>query len=493
MENEDLPTDFIQELLNPLAEAVSVELRVSPSQTKAFPLVGAIPLLFKVAVQRSGLDTPKQRVAEGPWLQALFVQLARCAIPNFPVPQLIIQDDRCLDVVEDMLRLVVEYKLILDVSILESIALFLSGIEGARSRPRVKWNLISLCMEIDPNLAIASPPKHKISEGNTALHANVLDSVLVKLTSLGFRDAGYGSSDYNIMLHAVILPLLHVFIRARNLSGFIHIWKQQIVVWENTKASCVDRTPFSIYAISIWEDDVLLRAVSEKLELALTEGQILTTLQQFPIDTFSSEDLGPAKVAGMTADLVILDCFINGIKTESTAPALRNQLMLLLGGLSAAKMDTSSEPYSWRIWRILATVGKYWSLSDFGSHSSTALSERNIRAQRQLSDCVTDVPQGLPTPATYTRALFAFRFQIASPDSARYTEYNASLPLLSSVRAITDSMKRYADSIRENIDDGIDGPALFVTWDGQRGSLKAKSILTLACGAQLTLAPRVMR
>lgn len=488
-ENEDLSTDVSQELLNPLAEAVSVELKASPSQTKAFPLVGAIPLLFRVAVQYSGLDTPKQRVAEGPWLQALFGQLARCAIPNFPVSQPVVQDDRCLDIVEDMLRLVVEHKLILDVSILESIALFLSGIEGARSRPKVKWNSISLCMEIDPNLAIAPPPTHKISEGNAALHANVLDSVLVKLTSLGFRDAGYGSSDYEIMLHGVILPLLHTFIRARDLPGFIHIWKQQIVVWENTKASCVDRTPFSNCAISIWEDDVLLRAVSEKLELALTEGQILRTLQQFPTDTFSSEDLDPAKVTGMTADLVVLDCFVNGINVESTTPALRNQLMLLLGGLLAAKEDTFSEPYSWRIWRILATVGKYWSLSDLGSPSSTALSERNIRAQKQLSDCITDVPHGLPTPATYTRALFAFRFQIASP----YTEHDASLPLLSSIRAIIDSMKRYADSIWENIDDGIDGSALFATWDGQRGSLKAKSTLTLACGAQLTLAPRVMR
>lgn len=492
-ENEDLPTNVAQELLTPLAEAVSGELKASPLQTKHSSLVGAIPWLFSVAVQRSGLDTPKQRIAEGPWLQALFVQLARCAISNFPVSQPIVQDDRCLDVVEDMLRLAVERKLVLDVSILESIVLFLSGVDGIRSNSSVKWNLISLCMEIEPNLAIASLPKHKTSESNPALHANVLDSVLVKLTSLGFRDAGYGSSDYDVMLHGVTLPLLHAFIRARNLPGFIHIWKQQIVVWESTKLLCVDRERFSKYAICIWEDEVLLRAVSEKLELALTEGQILRTLHQFQTDTFSSGDLDSANVAGITADLVILDCFVNGINIESKTPALRNQLMLLLGSLLAAKEDTSSETYSWRIWRILATAGKYWSLSDLGSPPSTDLLERNIRAQKHLSDCITDVPHGLQTPATYTRALFAFRFQIASIHASRHTKHDASLPLLSSVRAIIDGMKRYADSGWENIDEGVDGSALFVTWDGQRGSLKAKSTLTLACVAQLVLGPQDFR
>jgi len=491
--NEEVPTVVTQELLAPLAEAVSDELMASPAQARLSSLAGAIPLLFSVVIKRTELNKPKQRIAEGPWLQAVFVQLAKCAIPNFPVSQFTSQDDRCLDVLEDMLRLAVECKLVLDVSILQSIALFLSGIDKVGPSPRVKWTLINLCIEIDPNLAIALPARNNLSESTAVLNAGVLESILVNLTSLGFRDAGYGSKDYEIMLHGVILPLLHGFLRARNLPGFVHVWKQQIVFWENTKASYVASHVFSKDVTSIWEDETLLQAVSENVELSLTEGQILRILQQFPTEKISPGDVEPLNVAEVISEMIILDCFANGIKMESTTPAIKKQLKLLLGSLSAAKENASSEAYSWRVWRILATEARYWLPTDLGSSTSTALSERCVRAQEHLICNIAHGTQGLHTSATYARALFAFRFLIASFRAFWHTETDVTLPIIPAVQAIVHSMKILVDSIREDVGDVIDCSEPFVAWDGQRCSLKTRHSLTLACAAQLALSPGTLR
>ena len=491
--NEEVPTAVLQELLTPLAEAVSEELKASPSLAKMSSLIGTIPLLFSVAVKHGELNTPKQRIAESPWLRAFFFQLAECAIFNFPVSQPIGSADHCLDVLEDMLRVAVGCKLVLDVSILQSIVLFLTGVTGVGSQPGVRWNLISLCIENDPHFVIALPAKNNPSESTAALNTDVLDCILVKLTRLGFKDCDLDSREYGVMLRGVILPLLHGFVRARNLSGFIDVWKQQIILWERTKASYLESQLLSNYATSIWEDEALLQAVSEGVEVALTEGQILRILQQGLTGKNSLGDHESSNVAETMAEITILDCFINGIKMESTTLALKNQLMMLLESFSVANEEGLSESYSWRIWRILATAARYWSSNDLGSPTSTALLAIRVRAQEQLQSSVAVTAQGLQMPASYAKALFAFHFLITSPGSFGRSGYDASLPLILAVQTIVDSMRRFADSMFEGKGDGIDRSEPFVAWDGQRCSLKTQYILTLACAAQLALAPETMR
>ena len=490
--NEGISTIATQELLTPLAEAVSEELKASPAQSKSHSL-GAIPILFSVALKHVELDTPKRRITETPWLQALFVQLANCAISNFPVSQPICLDDRCIDVLENMLRLSVEHKLVLDLSILQSIVLFLSGISGIGLSPRVKWTLIGLCLGIDPNLAITLPVKNKGSESNSAVQANVLGSVLTKITTLGFRECDDVSRDYGVMLHNVILPLLRGFIRARNLPGLIDVWKQQIVAWEQLKAFPAGSDIRSKYAMSIWEDEVLSRAVSENLEPGLTRGQMLHTLQQFSARMVTSGDVMSSNAVETCAEITILDCFVYGVKVETTPPAIKKQLDFVLGSLLATKEDDSVEPYSWRVWRTLATAARHWPPGGYNSSSSTTLLEVCARAQQQLLRIAINGANSPQTPATYAKALFAFRFLVASAEASGLTGYDASLHLAPSIQGIISSMKIYADGVCQDIDNGITGSKLCVTWDGQPNTIKTQYTLTLACAAQLALAPQTLR
>ena len=475
----------VEGLLSPLFQKISQEaMGSSPVDTR--PTIATIPLLFDLAIKCVPRNTPKQRITESPWLQELFLQLAKCASLSLPISKPVVREDSCLDMLEQMLHLAIEHKLKLEVPILESIMLHLSGVDNINQHSQVRWRLVSLSMEIDPYLLVALPIQKSTSNIHLVSQDNVaLESILAKISSCYFKDDTKTSLDYVFVLLRIIIPLVDEFIRARDLLGFLEIWKQQVILWKTYKSRHVTQGICSEYAVSIWEDEALLQNISDKLDSALTLGQITKSLQEIDQVVAAPLNEGPAQSSAGWAATIVLDCIVNGIRHENTVVGAKAQLEALVDTLLSLSSDSLSAVYDWRIWRILSTVSRRWPVSY--SRASTTLLNKQAQAQRQLIDLVTS-PSGTQQPIdAHDRALFGFAFLIAS--SERHGDSGTD-PLSLVIRVIVDSMKIYAEGAHRQISSD-QSPTFGPVWDSRSGSIKTRDSLVLACAAELVLTNRL--
>ena len=474
----------IEKLLRPLFQTLSQEaMNLSPIITRSS--IATIPILFDVAIKCSPRNSPKQRMTEGPWLQELFLQLAKCASLSLPFSEPVVREDGSLDMLEQMLHIVIEHNLKLEVSVLESIILHLSGVDKLNLHSKVNWGLISLSMKIDPYLLVALPILESSSNIRLASEGNLaLASILVKISSCYFIDGANTSHDYAFVLQHIIIPLVNEFIRARDLLGFIQVWKQQVILWETYKPTHVTQGDCSEYAASIWEDEALLQNISDKLESALIVGQIITCLQDINQVVAASLYEEAAQSGAGRAAIIVLDCLVNGIHNDSTAAGVKVQLGALMETLLSSGNGNLPAAYYWRVWRILSTITRRW--PENYSRASTTLIEKRIQAKRQLVDIVISPSDTQQPILAYDTALFGFAFLIASSEGHGDS---GSDPLSLAIRAIIDSMKVYADDASRQINNNH-VPALGPVWDRRSSSIATRDSLVLACAVELVLASR---
>ena len=475
---------IVEELLRPLFQTLSQEAMQS-LPVVARSSIATLPLLFDIAINSFPRTTPKQRMTEGPWLQELFLQLAKSASLSLPFSEPVVQGDASLDMLQQMLRIVIKHKLKLDVSILESIILHLSGVDKIDLHSKVRWGMISLCMEIDPYFLAALPMKESTSSFPSAKQGNLaLTSTLFKISSSCFVDGGNSSLDYEFVLQHIILPLVDAFVRARDLLGFIQIWKQQVMIWETYRPMQVSQGICSGFAVSIWEAETLSQNISEKLESALTVGQIIESLQDLKHIVAVSSNESPMQSGADRAATIVLDCMVNGIRSEITVAGVKTQLEALVDTLLLSGSDSQSTAYEWRVWRILSTISQCWPESF--SKAQATLSGKRVQAQRQLVNVVNSPSDAQQPMLAYDRALFGFAFLIATSEEHGVLEND---PLSLAIHLIMDSMKVYADNaFRQTY--RSHGSGFGPVWDGQISSIVTQDLLILACAAELVLANR---
>ena len=474
---------MITELLVPLSKVVILETQYPSLTTNESSMMNTIPMFFEYALKLLPQDTPKQRMTEAPWLRALFIQLAECLSLPFPLSEVSTPSESVLDTLESLLRLLVDNNISMDIPILESIVLHISGIHPVEARPRVKWSLIGLCMEIYPDLAIPMRPNSNLSTGRATSKSNmVLSRILDKLENLGFRDGHKLSTDYCGMLENVVLRLLKSFINARDLLGFLKIWEQQIRLWEDARVLHVNSGRCSSMAVSIWEDEALLQRISEQLEKVLTAGQILKLLDDLGSRIAIETDALAIRPSELYPQVVVLDCVLDGVRSDVVKSTCKVSIESMGRKLAASLRSNNIllVQHRWRAWRVLATLA---------SQCSYYQDDMLRHAQDQIALSLANGSNPSHFSPYYCEGLFALRFLISAQEAQKLNNQigECSEILCAVIRAIVEPIPSVPP--RDEKKDSYQ----WSYWDGRRESVTTRHMLVLASAAQIASVPKVLR
>jgi hypothetical protein len=487
-EGDEAALLMMQELLAPLLLEAQDELELPPVTDNFKSTIAAIPVLFSLALKFVHASAPKQLVSEIPWVQALFAELAKCAYAEFPLKKVNNRDHRCFVLLHDMLQLVKEHHIALNPTVLESIILYVSGLDGSNSEQGVWWTLIGLCIDVDPGSLLIVPGK---GAGTSA--SSILDKIITKITDLDFPTENHTARGHPTALGSVILPLVHHFVHARNLIGFIDIWKQQIIRWEDLR---IEKETSSAHLESverIWEFDVLQRAVAENLSTNLTTAQIIRVLQNIGSLHGESLDSAWSNESELCAGLVILDCLLDGITTDSIVSELRAQLEAITKSILA--LEHYPTHHGWRIWRILSTLASRRLYGDVVSGSSDLWKKAQTRAQELVVNATVKEKETSENPIEYQTALFAFAYVLVAAKTPKIvgSQDTESAFMIATVLSIVSYLQSYADGLRELVRTEGKYHGFGPFWNSQRAAIINQVLLVLACVEHLLSEPQNLR
>ena len=354
-------------------------------------------------------------------------------------------------------------------------------------------------MQNDGNLIL--PSQSESASRSPQLHGRLLTPLLARATTFGIIDVRKnsqlaGSSEemkiYAAILKNITIPLVEAFIRARNLTGFIEIWQVQLASWQDTRSSHISSELISSCSESIWEDDKLLDMVASKLEMALTSGQISKVLHSIFDGMQSSLKPGKGASSKCYAGITLLDCILNGIKSETTVLAMTEQVNQIVENvLTILSSDTgSSEWWSWRLWRILATIFTRWpnltQTFDYPSTLHTVLKKAQGLVIEGLSSSSLD-ENGM--------AEYAFGSILALVPPRGHIDLNniwrGAIPAL--VTNVVSLMKQKVEYVRGHAEIIGTQTWLNLEWDGHRNSVDTPDMLLLCYAAQITLSTYLLR
>ena len=331
-----------------------------------------ISLLFDNAIRCRPRSTPKLRRIENPWLEQLFIRLAKCAENLFPPASSVQAQKDYTRVIKWMLRKAVDHQVRLSLSTIEAILDQASGLfqdtddthTEIRADPeddyQIEWRLVSLCILNDSDAFVV--PSSSASDNETYAYRppnKYLSTLLRTITDDMYYKSMEEDEYYDIKLLDVVIPLCNAFTGARDLTGFLEHWREQLNIAQERKRS---NRACSDFAPSIWEDEKLISHVARSVESSLTAGQLSRVL------SMATHDLAPS-IPNVLSDqtmslpsLIILDCMFMGlfkdetfVKLESIAMSVFNLLGVLIN-----RPSLGSSPHDWRVWRIQAMITDRW-------------------------------------------------------------------------------------------------------------------------------------
>ncbi|KAM3078579.1 hypothetical protein ACMFMG_006449 [Clarireedia jacksonii] len=188
------------------------------------------------------------------------------------------------------------------------------------------WTLLEEVIQLDANVFLI-PGENK----------NLLHEVLGRITNVYF-DTNWPGMSFQI-ISGVTVPLMNEFAKARDLSGFVRHWYEQLVKFEALR----DENMISpMDSFCVWEDEALQQELCKLLEPSLTLQQILQILDWLAVEILEHPN----------AACVILEAVSGSIRMENVVDAVGTRLIHMI---SDDKIDHKlGDRYSWRIWRILS-------------------------------------------------------------------------------------------------------------------------------------------
>ena len=334
-----------------------------------------ISLLFDIAVKCRPRSTPKLRRIENPWLESVFIKLAKCAETLFSPASSGRARKDYVRVVKWMLRKAVDHQVRVGLSTIEALLDQNSGLFqvpndnhtetriDVEDENQVEWSLISLCILNDPDAFVIPSPS--ASNHETYSYANrppnkYLATVLQKITDDTCYDSLKEDEHYELKLEHVVKPLCNAFTGVRDLTAFLEHWREQLNMVQERRMS---HRASSDLVPSIWEDERLILHVARSVEPSLTVGQVSRILS---IVTHDQTPSSPKVLNDQTmslANLVILDCVFTGLFKEDTLAKLESISMSVFSllGVHISRPSMGSSLHDWRAWRVLATISDRWS------------------------------------------------------------------------------------------------------------------------------------
>lgn len=332
-----------------------------------------ISLLFDVAIRCRPRNTPRLRRLENPWLEELFIKLVKCAETLFPPVSPVKAQKDNIRVIKWMLRKAVDHQVQLSLSTIKTLLDQVSGLfrsigdNHTETRvdfehvDQIEWGLVSLCILNDSNTFVI--PSSSTSGNDTYAYRppnKYLSALLRNITNEMCYKSLEEDKDYDFKLLHVIKPLCNAFIGARDLTGFLEHWREQLSIVQKRQefqAKYIDLIP------SIWEDETLLLYIATSVETSLTTDQIDRVLSTAAHDLAPSIPNVFSDKSISLASLVILDCVCTGLFKDDTVVKLDPIVLSIFSLLAVlvSRPPDKSLPQGWRVWRIKATITDRWS------------------------------------------------------------------------------------------------------------------------------------
>ncbi|KFY90495.1 hypothetical protein V500_05159 [Pseudogymnoascus sp. VKM F-4518 (FW-2643)] len=242
------------------------------------------PIIFENAIHSlQPNSTHRSRTQDAAWLQALFRVLSD-ACPAEP-------REVKNEAINKMMKMCLEHKISLDVDLLRSITLE-SGLHSEGTDEEIIATVIAL-----DGLVFTIPD---------AEERDLLKELFSRITLLSTTPEWPDVADTYV--DKILVPLMGDFAKARDLTGFINHWYEQLVAFDSIISERPSKDDLGHFGA--WEDDALLKKLKETMEASLTSEQIKSILDGIREKTGSP---GPA--------LVMMDAVSGALTREETIAA----------------------------------------------------------------------------------------------------------------------------------------------------------------------------
>ncbi|RKF77753.1 putative urb2 npa2 family protein [Golovinomyces cichoracearum] len=293
-----------------------------------------VPVLFEIAIRSIRHQSTRNRQPEDEaWLQAVFQTLLHLNSDS--------ENQECIN---SMLKLCIQFKVDLEKKLLQSIVL-----KSAISESDINWILIATIIKLDANIFFGSNEE------------SLLALLLGRITESSLEPCWSTISDH--VISEVLLPIMNEFAKARDLSGFIKLWFNQLCIFERRREKAQN---LSITVFSAWEQERLCLELRKLLELSLSTDQILNL-----IDWISKNlEKNPSGAC------IILEAICGSISGQEDVV---DSISLLPYNVIFDKKKTLElqSRYRWRAWRLLTHTLNWANSRDLDTLASCWDSEGN--------------------------------------------------------------------------------------------------------------------
>ncbi|UPX15001.1 uncharacterized protein EKO05_0005469 [Ascochyta rabiei] len=359
-------------------------------------LSGASSQLLSLAIRISPSRTPRSKLAEKPWIEAVFVALVECAGCSMTKPPEFFTPKTAIEVLVNAIEILQAQSVTVRSDILKDLFWYHSGIKYPLEKDKqVHWSLIAALIELDPSVFVTEPKG--LTGPSKAQQTDLAQVVFEEISKAQFQGPGFVQEvgektvgeqiskshdepqiSRTIILERIVVPLMSGFAKNRNLLGFLRRWDEQLVKsyrHENRKAlkECSDL---------VWEDRAIYQALAQRFEQSLTQGQIAALLQEHiqrmddlssALTTQAQQDVNVKKLAAYKRAMstaVIVPAILQSIASDDVIAALKAQLLLLLHSYSTLVRDDryilhTRLSLSWLT--LCQLVSKLWPIELHGS------------------------------------------------------------------------------------------------------------------------------
>jgi len=312
--------------------------------------------LLDLAIRFSPSRTPKSRLAERPWIQAVLLSLAECVGCSLEAPPDFLTTQSAAAALQSALDVLQSHNVNIDSAILKEIFWYYCGVKyPQQEKGLVNWTLIAALVELDASIfttesrSTLGSPKEQYADLTQVLFDQISDT---EFKGVGFKntksrletnmadaavDRASNQESREFILDCIVIPIMSAFSRNRNMLGFVRRWDDQLVKsyrFENRKA--LKQNPEFI-----WEDRTLTNALSSVFEQSLTQGQIVGLIQEHitrledlsgALAVQDNEDVRVRKLAAFkraSGSAIIIPAILQSIQSDDTLTALQQQLRSL--------------------------------------------------------------------------------------------------------------------------------------------------------------------
>ncbi len=433
--------------------------------------VSPAAMIYSVAIGCLQRETPKQRMAENPWLQSLFRLLVESAFVTPLLPSN--STETLMRTLKSMLNEALDHNVLLDINMLETLLSRFSGLfSGITSPNNVDWDLVHLILKLNPDVFIRLSPQRASNEFLTTLLARITERLGPSMDH---------SHEYNETLSGVVLPLVRAFVHARDLTRFIDHWKQELTRYQE-RLEDWNAKP------SIWEDDDLSQTVADFIKSALTIGQLRQVLLEAHPDLPSSV---PSKTKRPLASLVILDCAISGCTSDQSTVELKEIAQSIYTSLLKLASDERfwNTLKMWRVWRTLTTINMRWSIP----HAAPNVDSTEDYAIHKALNIVEN--EGSKSDSA--EKLHAFNYILSFAAVEKSKSKNLQNPPCQTIRRAVRTILNHQEILSDFLspEDSVvsrrsdSAPQ----WDGRTTGVESTQILVIVCQAQVLFAPETFQ